>query len=121
MIVIDKLNYTYRDGRFGLRDISLTIPDGQLVEMAMKKGQFFIFSERCMHGSSANRGSINRLGVNCRVTSSDTLIYPGRLKGEMIDGSNLDITHHECVLLSGRSLEPRNNYRQTPIKASPVG
>lgn len=38
MIVIDNLNYTYRDGRFGLQDISLTIPDGQLVVVAGANG-----------------------------------------------------------------------------------
>lgn len=86
-------------------------PAEQLVEMVMKKGQFFIFSERCMHGSKDNSSLNNRLGVNCRVTTSDTLIYPGRLEGDMIDGSNLDITHHQCILLSGKALETRNDYR----------
>ena len=38
MIEIDRLSYTYSDGRFGLQDISLVIPDGQLVVIAGANG-----------------------------------------------------------------------------------
>lgn len=79
-----------------------------LVSMPVKKGQFFIFTERTMHGSPANTTNRNRFGINARVTTSDTLIYPGRLKGEYIDGSNLNIKKHRTVLLCGQSNNPDN-------------
>ena len=46
------------------------------------------------------RFECDRLGINCRVTTFDTLVYPDRLKGRFLDGSNLDISLHQCALLS---------------------
>jgi non-haem Fe2+, alpha-ketoglutarate-dependent halogenase len=74
----------------------------EVVELPMKAGQFVIFTERTMHGSGANDSSKRRLGINGRVASSDTLVYPQRLQNEYMDGSNLDIRHHKCILLSGQ-------------------
>jgi non-heme Fe2+,alpha-ketoglutarate-dependent halogenase len=82
-----------------------------LVTMTMRKGQFFIFTERTMHGSLPNRTQQSRLGINCRVTTTDTLIYPGRLRGDFIDSSNLDISKHHCILLSGKDKNGQNVYR----------
>ena len=64
-----------------------------------------------MHGSGPNASDKTRPALNARITNADTLIYPGRLNGEYVDGSNLDISKHECVLLSGVNREPRNVYR----------
>lgn len=83
-----------------------------IVSLPVRKGQFIIFTERTMHGSSANRSSRRRLAINGRVTRADTLIYPGRLTGNMIDGANLDISRHDCILLHGRDPIPgQNKYR----------
>lgn len=80
----------------------------EIVCQEVKKGDYWIFSERTMHGSGPNNSSKTRPAVNARITKSDTLIYPGRLKGEYIDGSNLDISKHRNILLSGVNREPRN-------------
>lgn len=72
-----------------------------LVTVETRAGEFVIFSERTMHGSPPNRSAEGRTAVNCRVTTSDTLIYPGRLRGDFTDGSNIDIRTHFCILLSG--------------------
>jgi len=50
--------------------------------------------------------------VNCRITRAGTLVYPGRLGGNVIDGSNLDISRHESLLIAGQPLEPRNRWRR---------
>lgn len=84
-------------------------PD-RIVTLRMKKGEFVIFTERTMHGSLPNTTARSRVAISARVTNSDTLVYPGRLRGEFIDGSNLDIRGHRCVLLSGRKLHPANVY-----------
>jgi non-heme Fe2+,alpha-ketoglutarate-dependent halogenase len=72
-----------------------------IVALPMRKGDFVIFTERCMHGSGANLTDNRRLAINGRVTRADTIVYPGRLAGDFTDGSNLDISPHWCVLLSG--------------------
>ena len=88
-----------------------------IVCQEVKKGDYWIFSERTMHGSGPNTSDKTRPAVNARITNSDTLIYPMRLKDEYIDGSNLDISKHECVLLSGVNKEPRNVYKAVPVSA----
>jgi non-heme Fe2+,alpha-ketoglutarate-dependent halogenase len=84
-------------------------PDS-LVTLVIKKGQYVIFPERTMHRSLANSSKLDRFGLNFRVTTADTLVYPSRLKGDNIDGSNIDISEHECVLLSGKPLNEANVY-----------
>lgn len=79
-----------------------------IIEMPMSAGSCVIFSERTMHGSGPNASPRRRLAVNARYTRADTLVYPMRLRGETIDGSNLDIRAHRCVLAAGRSLHPDN-------------
>ncbi|GAA1024927.1 MULTISPECIES: phytanoyl-CoA dioxygenase family protein [Amycolatopsis] len=87
-------------------------PDpADVVTMTMKAGDFLVFSERTMHSSPANLSGRRRTAVNCRITTADTLVYPGRLTQHYIDGSNLDIRHHESVLVSGTALESRNRWR----------
>jgi len=86
------------------------IAPGDSVEVPMKKGEFVIFYERTMHGSAANKSNIDRIGVNCRITAADTLIYPQRLRGSLIDGSGLDISRHWNIPLCGSSRNPANVY-----------
>jgi non-heme Fe2+,alpha-ketoglutarate-dependent halogenase len=85
-------------------------PDS-VVTMEMPRGSFVIFSERTMHGSPPNNSDRRRTAVNCRITKADTLVYPGRRTGNFIDGSNLDVSKHECLLVAGQALEPRNVVR----------
>jgi ectoine hydroxylase-related dioxygenase (phytanoyl-CoA dioxygenase family) len=73
----------------------------EIITLPMRKGQFVIFTERTMHGSPPNVSSHRRLAINARVTHSSTIVYPGRLTGNYIDGSNLNISKHRCILISG--------------------
>ena len=86
------------------------IPDGKLVTLPIKKGQFIIFSERTMHRSDANTTTEERTALNFRVTYSDTLVYPSRLEGDYIDSSNVNIRNHRCILLSGKNMNSQNVY-----------
>jgi hypothetical protein len=79
-----------------------------IIELPMCAGCCLIFSERTMHGSGPNASQCRRLAVNARYTRADTLVYPMRLRGETIDGSNLDIRAHRCVLAARCSLHPDN-------------
>jgi non-heme Fe2+,alpha-ketoglutarate-dependent halogenase len=97
------------------RKAAVTLPfkhdPRDLVTIFARAGDFVIFTERTMHGSLPNTTQRSRVAVNCRVTTTDSLIYPGRLRGDFIDGSNLNISGHECVLLSGKDLCGQNVYR----------
>lgn len=84
---------------------------GTVATMEMPRGSFVIFSERTMHGSPANNSDRRRMAVNCRITKADTLVYPGRLAGNTVDGSNLDIAQHASLLVSGDAVETRNVIR----------
>ncbi|WP_425667283.1 hypothetical protein ACPUEJ_22840 [Vibrio tubiashii] len=75
----------------------------------MKKGEFVILSERTMHGSLPNTSAIDRFTINLRVTTIDTEIYPFRHLGDFIDGSNIDITAHSSLLLSGKAPSKTRN------------
>lgn len=85
---------------------------GSVATMEMPRGSFVIFSERTMHGSPPNNSDRRRMAVNCRITKADTLVYPGLLAGNTIDGSNLDVSKHENLLVAGQALEPRNTIRR---------
>ena len=87
--------------------------DYEIVDMPMPCGSFVVFSERVMHGSSGNRSSRRRLAVNGRYTRSDTVVYPFREHGDRIDGSNIDITRHECILVAGEPRTSRNVIRRS--------
>ena len=56
---------------------------GQAVNMELKPGEFFLFSERLLHASSKNASDKRRLGLSIRVTVpfvhifQDTHLHPG--------------------------------------------
>ena len=63
---------------------SSTIYDGidedKIVSLPMKKGEYIIFSEAAMHGSSSNTSDKDRLAINFRITPSSILVFPSRLE-----------------------------------------
>jgi non-heme Fe2+,alpha-ketoglutarate-dependent halogenase len=85
-------------------------PDDALELMTMQRGELVIFTERAMHQSLPNRTERARIAIHARITTSDTLVHPFRLRGECIDGHNLDITPHRCVMLHGRKRNRANVY-----------
>lgn len=108
--------------RLSRQKAAITLPfdcdSSEIVTVLPKAGQFVIFTERTMHGSLSNTSARSRIAINCRVTTTDTLIYPGRLRGDFIDGSNVDISRHKCILLSGRDLNGQNVYEETEPASS---
>jgi len=42
--------------------------EGQAINMELRPGQFFLFTERLLHHSFANRSSLRRMGMSIRVT-----------------------------------------------------
>jgi non-heme Fe2+,alpha-ketoglutarate-dependent halogenase len=112
----------YLESRFAAlqaKYTSFTPAAEEIATVTMRAGDFVIFTERTMHGSPANQSDRRRTAVNCRVTRADSLIYPGRLDGSFMDGSNLDISAHSSILVSGTAVEPRNAWR-LPLPARPA-
>lgn len=83
----------------------------EIVSLPMAAGSFVVFSERVMHGSSANMSARRRLAINARYTRGDTIIYPYRTGAEPIDGSNLDISGHWSIPVKGTRFNSANQLR----------
>ncbi len=118
-ISLEQVKYMLMQGlqnQVGAVTLGFDASEHEVVDVPMDAGTFVVFSERTMHGSSANASPRRRLAINARYTRADTVVYPFRETGERIDGSNLDITQHECVLLSGRALTDRNVLRDTKAR-----
>jgi non-heme Fe2+,alpha-ketoglutarate-dependent halogenase len=83
----------------------------QIDTVEMKKGQFFIFTDRVLHASLENSTEDQRrLAINFRVTVPQVTVYPHRGWGDMIDGNDHDISGHACVMLSGQDRFGNNIY-----------
>ena len=113
-IVLSKLAETR-----GSRTVVTEIDEAGMVTFPVAKGDYFIFSERVLHGSLANTSDCERLAINFRVTPSSTLVYPFRTRGDFVDGFNLNVSQHENVLLPGRNLNPRNVTRSLATRPKP--
>lgn len=97
------------DEVLGSTTVSDEVQGDKIASFPMKKGSYLIFSERTMHGSLANISDKPRLAINFRITPSTTLVYPSRLRGDFVDGFNLNIAAHKCILLCGENKNPDNS------------
>lgn len=71
-------------GRFGNLQIEIDYPinDQDVQAIEMKAGQFYIFSERAIHGSLDNQTDKWRWGVNGRVVPTNTRLYSPKMLKE---------------------------------------
>lgn len=104
----------------GAVTLGFNTSEHEIVSLEVKKGDYWIFTERVMHGSGMNKSDKSRLAINGRITRGDTLVYPGRLKEKYIDGSNINISQHKCVLLSGKNKQPMNKILACTKKCTQV-
>jgi non-heme Fe2+,alpha-ketoglutarate-dependent halogenase len=56
-------------------DMDINLNDIKPVPMPLKPGQFVVFSERCVHGSKANKTNNRRMGINFRAITPETSAY----------------------------------------------
>ncbi len=78
---------------------------GQAVNMELKPGQFFLFSERLLHGSSKNTSDKRRLGLSIRVTLPMVHVFQ--------DSSPLH-PGHTAILAKGKDVMRFNRYAGRP-------
>jgi len=79
---------------------------GTVVNMELKPGEFFLFSERLLHASSKNTSDRRRLGLSIRITVpfvhifQDSHLHPG----------------HTAILAKGKDVMGFNRYAGRPIE-----
>lgn len=78
------------------------------IPMELRPGQFFLFSESLLHGSTANPTRRRRLALSVRITTPNVRIYAG----QTIDGQGLSLEHYGAVLVSGEDRFGHNRYIQ---------
>lgn len=95
-------------GRFGNFQIEIDYPihSDNIKAIEMKAGQFYLFSERAIHGSLDNKTDQWRWGVNGRVVPTNTRIYSQKMLSEghsySIAGVNkIKLDNWKAALLRG--------------------
>ena len=77
----------------------------EAVDMELRPGEFFLFTERLLHGSNKNVSNMRRLGMSIRVTLPVVHIFQ--------DGPPLQ-PGHTAVIASGRDPMGFNRYAGRP-------
>ena len=100
------------EGLFGRRyGLEYAVDTSKAVAMVMRPGQFFLFSESMLHGSTGNPTKKRRLGLSIRVTTPDVRIYDG----QDIDGTGYDLQHFTCVVMRGEDKYGYNRYAELDL------
>jgi chlorinating enzyme len=95
------------EGLFGRRyGLEYVVDTSNAVAMVMRPGQFFLFSESALHGSTANPTRKRRLGLSVRVTTPDVKVY----EGQTVDGTGYNLERYACVMMRGEDRYAYNKY-----------
>jgi ectoine hydroxylase-related dioxygenase (phytanoyl-CoA dioxygenase family) len=106
---------------YGSREGTIDYP-GKLPEpycMEVKAGQFFLFSERVIHGSLDNKTDQTRWGVNGRITTTGTRVYTQKMLEQShcstdFKMKNLSLDKWRATLIRG---EDKFGYNRYTVKA----
>ena len=82
----------------------------EAVFMEVKAGQFFIFNERTMHGSDANKSDTDRTGVAVRIVANSTRVYAG----QKVDGQGMHLKNWHAILIHGEDRLDSNKIGPPP-------
>jgi non-haem Fe2+, alpha-ketoglutarate-dependent halogenase len=109
-----------RSKRFGTAKIEVDYPidQNQVKPIEMEAGQFFIFSERALHGSLPNTTSEWRWAVNGRLVRPDTRLYTEKMLTEghsykVVGVSEISLDNWRAVLLRGEDRFGHNRLLET--------
>jgi chlorinating enzyme len=108
--------------RFGAKDIRIDYPieTSQIDTIEMKAGQYFIFSERVIHGSHPNTTTDqDRIAVNCRYITPESQIYRPHLfkygnQFRLLNLKNIRLDNWKAVLVRGEDRFKKNGDRVIP-------
>lgn len=104
---------------YGNRDSNIDYP-GELPQphyIEMKTGQFFLFTERVIHGSVENKSDKSRWGLNGRIATTSTRIYTKKMLESLhhnnhLSLKNINLHKWRAVLLRGEDLFGYNRYTE---------
>lgn len=93
-------------GNSYFRDLDYPIDSAKKVHLNMKPGQFFIFCERMIHGSTDNTTDAERWALSYRLVRTDTRIFTKEMleKGHQCTYHNIKnytLDHWSAVLVRG--------------------
>jgi hypothetical protein len=88
----------------------------------MRTGQFYLFTERVIHGSIDNKSDQSRWGVNGRIATTSTRIYtPKMLNGlhhsKYFKLKNINLDKWHAILIRG---EDRYGYNRYAVKSKMI-
>jgi len=86
-------------GLFGRRyKVEYKVDTSTAVPMICQPGQYFLFSESALHGSTRNPTNRRRDALSLRITTPDVKVY----EGQTVDGQGFPLEKWGCLLLSGK-------------------
>lgn len=96
-------------GRFGIHVLEYDYPinSKNVQAIEMKAGQFYIFSERALHGSLDNKTEHWRWAVNGRIVRTDTRIYTQKMLEEghsysIVGVNKIKLDNWKAALIRGQ-------------------
>ncbi|XWK88771.1 MAG: phytanoyl-CoA dioxygenase family protein [Phormidium sp.] len=103
----------------GAPDLQIDYP-GELPQphyIEMKAGQFYLFTERVIHGSLKNKTDKSRWGLNGRIATTSTRIYTKKMLGGLhhnkyLHLKNINLDKWRAVLLRGEDRFGYNRYTE---------
>ncbi|MBX2862094.1 MAG: phytanoyl-CoA dioxygenase family protein [Leptolyngbyaceae cyanobacterium MAG.088] len=117
-------SYGLKDQGFFGYDIKFDtkVDPDKVVNMQCKPGQFFIFTQRLLHGSPPNNSQKRRLGVAFRTIQSNVKAYAHFLPAGKIEhyGFTFDLTKWGCALLGGDNALKLNPIAERPVVKRPL-
>jgi chlorinating enzyme len=99
-------------GLFGRQyKLEYIVDTSTAVPMVLEPGQYFLFNESALHGSTHNPSPRRRLGIAIRVTTPEVKIY----EGQTLDGQGFNLDKWGCVVMSGEDRYGRNKLIEPPF------
>lgn len=108
----------YQSGFFGYdQGREFSFDPATIVSMECKPGEFFIFTQRVIHGSPPNNTDQRRLAINFRAVQTNTKVYHHFLGDDKIEhyGHVFNLTKWGCVLIHGADSFGYNKMAVRPI------
>lgn len=107
----------YQSGFFGYdQGRKFSFDPSTIVSMECQPGEFFIFTQRVIHGSPPNNTNQRRLAINFRAIQTNTKVYHHFLNDGKIEhyGHVFDLTKWGCILLHGQDQFQYNQMAHKP-------
>jgi non-haem Fe2+, alpha-ketoglutarate-dependent halogenase len=98
-------------------EVDYSVKSEDVIPIEMEAGQFFIFSERALHGSLGNQTDQWRWAVNGRIVRPDTRLYTPEMLTEghshrVIGVSQINLENWQAISIRGKDTFGYNRLRE---------